>query len=1169
MIGWVIVAVLCGILAVNMWFTYSQRLVAGRRRGAGRPTPVPNATSSHVRGRDLRSPRRSFRVRIRDEVRSRGRTGGLVLFLIVVIAVVVSIQLVGWIGATEEHPNLVVAIAPFTAPDGSAAPEGVSIVEGMVAEWSAGDNHRLTRPLQLVRLQNSIPDAQTAFEIAKRERADVVIWGTVEPGGSANSESLRPMLLWLPREAPPHARAFGLRERLVLPLVYDLALRPLNGEVVLGQVLDTLDMYAEGDYDRAIESINLVLDRYAVDGPLRADLLLGIRGAIAAMQEQWSAAENDYRQAIAVTSPGRPEYWNNLGLTLLAQNRPDDALQAFNTTQFQLQASGADVAAVQLNRGLTLLASNDPAAALPALVRAQELNPQGIVTLTALAEAQTRVNRFGDAVTTINRAVDVAPNDPAVALVLSRVQLAQLVGNGDRTIWELEIAPPLALEQLNAMRMRLDTAVATLEASSTNERAQAASDDAAGRPEAGRVHEGAALQQGALLEQMRYWRAVALTEEGVAAQSNQPGWLRRTWNSMFGDDPPLEQAQQTLIPLIAAKENDYDLRIQAGRVYHLSRAPKPALENYTKATELDPNRPEGWYGQAITRWQIEADSDERNTSIRESLAKAIAAEPRFTPAYLLCARLEIRKKQWEQALPCLQWLAANRPDQVAAHVALGQAQRELGQLVAAEATLLPLANANDSTALVELGRVYNAAGRAEPAESVFRRALDVNAGNAVAAYELGQILQARGDYGGAEQAYTAAITADAAYMEAHLALGKLYGTYLDQPERAVAEYRLAIEGGGNDALNYENLGREFLEMAQYEEAADALEQSVRLNPNVPESRHALARAYLEQGRYEAAREQERAAIARRADGAYIEAQIGIAESFRREGQADEAIAAYNAALDSDPNAESAYVGLGRTAADKSDWQAAIGYYNQALARNPDDVDAHFWLGQALIEQGFHERALEEFRFVLARDTNNASAYYGAGRAYSRLAEGLYSSDADLATSYDAEARAMLDKSINLRATNAAAWLERGILNERQGQLNAALADYAQAAALNKRDGTAFFLQGKLYLSQNNVAAATDALKTSVARNNSNPEAQYWLGRAYRAQNQNALAIQSFQRAITLNGGYNEARYYQGLAEEDTSQVEAARTTYGAIVAQAEPDDRWRQQAEERLRELGQ
>ena len=91
----------------------------------------------------------------------------------------------------------------------------------------------------------------------------------------------------------------------------------------------------------------------------------------------------------------------------------------------------------------------------------------------------------------------------------------------------------------------------------------------------------------------------------------------------------------------------------------------------------------------------------------------------------------------------------------------------------------------------------------------------------------------------------------------------------------------------------------------------------------------------------------------------------------------------------------------------------------------------------------------------------------------------------------------------------------------------------------------------------------------MRRNHRSADSQYWLGRAYRAQNRTADAIRQFQRAVELNGAYNEARYFQGLTEEDTSQVDAARASYQAIIAQAQPDDRWRQQAEERLRELGQ
>lgn len=1169
MIWWIIVAVLCVILALNLGRAARQRRWLARFRQHRRPTPPPNALSTHVRGRNLRSPRRSWPVRIRDEVRSRGRIGGLVFFLVVLISLLFSLRLLGLFSSTPEHRNLVVAVAQFTAPDGNPAPEGTSVMQGLIDEWSRGSNHRLTRPLQLIRLNQAIPDAQTAFDIALRQRADVVVWGSVEPGGAANNASLRPKLLWWPRRALPTDYSLSVRERLAMPVVYDLALAPLNGQAVIGRILDTLDMFQMGEYDGVVQSVNTLLDRYAIDGPLRPDLLLTLRGAVAAMQEQWSAAERDYRQAIAVTGPGRAEYWNNLGVTLLAQNRQEDALQAFNTAQAQVDQGGADVAAIYLNRGLMGLRGPDPASSVTSLTRANELAPKGVVTLVALAQANRHANQFEQSADAINRALTIAPNDPLVQLEASRIQLAQLVGAGDQPLWELEIAPELPLESLTNLRTRLDSAVASLESTIISERQQAASDDAAGRTETGRVHEGAARQQSELLNEARYWRAVALTEEGIAAARNRPGGLRRVWNSLFGDDTPLEQAQQTLAPLVKAENTNYDIQTQTGRVYRLMGAPKLALDHYTKASEINPARPEGWYGIAVTRWERESESTERNDAIRQALTKAIAADPRFTPAYLLMTRLELRQKQWAAALPYLQWLVANRSDQVAAQIALGKVQRELGQLSAAELTLLPLANANNSAALVELALVYIQAGQADTAEVVLRRALDNDANNASAAYELGRLLQEQGNYVGAEQAYTQAIAANGSYMEAHLALGQLYGRYLNDPQRAVDAYRRAIDAGGKDARNFEDLGREFLEIGQYREAARALEQSIALNPNVPEARHALAQAYLELGRYEAAREQERAAIARKSDGPYPDAQIGIGESFRREGRVDEAIEAYNVALDTDPEAVAAYVGLGRTAADKQDWQAAIGYYNQALARAPNDADAHFWLGQALVEQGFYQRALDEFQVVLKNNVNNVDAYYGAGRAYLRMAEGVYASDPVTAAQYDAEARAMLDAALTRRPSFAAALLERGILNERQGQIQAALNDYGQAAQLNERDATALFLQGKLYISLNNVAAATEALETSVRRDPNNPASLYWLGRAYRAQSRPNDAIRSFSRAVSLNGGYTEARYFQGLTEEEGNQIEAARASYKALVAQSTPDDRWRQQAEERLRELGQ
>ena len=1168
--GLLLLLVLLSLLGYNLWRTGQLRRLKfpQLQRRNGRPIPPASAKNRHVRGRNIPQARRSWRTRIREEVYARGKLGGLIFFLIFLLVFFLGLRVLGYIGTPDSpNPHLIAGVAPFNAPDGQSAPEGASAAENLIAEWSQGEQHRLQRPLELIQLRAQLPDAETAWATLQREKADVVLWGNIEPGGSANTNSITPRLLWSSRFTLPHDQSLLLRDRLATPVIYDLSLRPMNAEAILGQVLETLDAYQLGEYDTTISTINLLLDRYSVDGPLRPDLLLNMRGSIRGLQEQWAAAEGDFRRALEVTNNIRPEYWNNLGVALMMQGRVDEAREAFANAQREIDKGGGDVAAVHLNQGLLILQGNDPAAAVGELAKANELKPNHVGILLPLLEAQLHANQGQESTATANQLNTLAPNDPLVQTAISRWEIAQLVGTGDAPLWELEIARPLDRATLTRTRERFDQAVATLESQAADYRQRAASADAAGRPESGRVYEGAARQILDLLNSIRYWRSVAQTEEGIAAQRDNPGLLKRMWNGVFGDDPPLEQAQANLVVLSKTQENDYDIQTQTGRVYRLLNTPKNALERYTKATEINPNRPEAWYGLAVTRWQFEAESPERNAAIRDELSKSIAANSRYTPAYWLAARLEVREKQWAAALPYLQWLAQNRPDMTEARIMLGRVQREYGALADAELTLLPLANDNNGDALVELARVYRKAQQDDAADAVLRRALQVNAGNAVAAYELGHLHQDHGNYDVAEQAYNQAISANPNYMEAHLALGQLYGRYLNQPDKAVESYNRAIAVGGKDARNYEDLGNEFLEMGQYEEAANALAQSVKLNPNVPESRHALAKAYLELGRYDAAREQERAAIARKSDGVYLDAQVGIAESFRRQGRHDEAIAAYNQVLDTDPNNVGAYVGLGRTAADKQDWQAAIGYYNQALARNPDDNSAHFWLGQALVEQGFYERALDEFNIVLVHDPNNVQALYGAGRAYNNIAVGTYGIDDAQALEYDSKALDLLNQALARRPDYAEALFERGKLYERRGQINGAIADYGRAAELNPQNATALFYQGKLYLGQNNVEAAADALDTSVRRDPNNPEAIYWLGRAYRAQNKPAAAIKAFQKARELNPNYHEAHYFEGLTQEESTQIDAARAVYEELIKQAPADDPWRQQAEERLRAL--
>ena len=1156
-VGWVIVVLASLILGWRMWQRYDQHRRAFQRRG-GRPVP-PRSQPPGVRSRRVAASRASTMVQVRSVVTQRG-TAGMTLFgLIIVVLLLLIYQLSGFGRSSQADSTWTVLVAPFMTPAGEPAPEGASVAQSLAYAWSTESEQRLNRPVRVRVIDQTISSPEEALRAVQRHQADAIIWGRVEAGGAANLTSLYPELLLFPRTALWYEQHPGLQERLILPPVYSLAYAPLNGAAVVGPIIDLLDMMRVPEPDLALQQINLLLDRYAGNTTLRADLLYALRGIIELMQDQPVAAELDFRRALE-ESP-RPEYWNNLAVALDMQGRQAEAVDILNTAIVQ-----ADQRLAQpfYNRGLITLQGLDPAAALPDLRQAHLLHPDGVYTLLALAEAQRRANQLDDALASVSRAHSLAPNQPLVDLIVAKVQFAQLLNTGAYIPWELEIAPALSRQPLTTIRERLDLAVAGLEQLALINRQQAASADAAGWPEIGRVYESRAHVYDGWLEEARYWRALTLTEEGIVEQRERPGGLRGVWNGLFGDDPPLRVAQNILQQLVNEQTSHYDYRVLLGRVLYLQGATATAEEQFRSAIEINSTRPEAWFGLAKV-FADQSDSPERDQQLRDALTQAIAADERFVPAYVLLARFEMQQRNWAAALPPLLWLVDHRPDLTSPRLRLGIVQRELGLLAEAEQTLLPLANAGNSTALVELAKVYIAADQLDVAETVLKRALRLAPQHATAAYELGVLYQRKGMFVEAEASYRNAVVANPDYLEAHVALGRLYSQVLGEPDQAVQAYQQAIEAGGNDARSYEELGQAFWELGEYQQAVNALNRSIALNPNVPEVYHLLAQSYLELGRYEAAREQERAAIARTADGVYVEAQTGIAESFRRQGLYDEAIAAFNTALDQDPAATGAYVGLGRTAADRQDWQTAIGYYNQALGYDPNNPEAHLALGQALVEQGFYGRSLEEFEQVLLVEPTNADAYYGAGRAYNQLA--TLETDPQQQLEYQRLARAMLNAALQQRPSFGQALLERGILNEYEGLTEAAIADYASAARLLESSGMPAYLLGKLYLSQNNVEAATEALQNAVARDPNSAGAHYWLGRAYRASSRTSGALQVLNRALELDAGYTEARYYKALTLQENNQPLEAREEYEVILAQTDELSLWHQQAEERLREL--
>jgi len=101
---------------------------------------------------------------------------------------------------------------------------------------------------------------------------------------------------------------------------------------------------------------------------------------------------------------------------------------------------------------------------------------------------------------------------------------------------------------------------------------------------------------------------------------------------------------------------------------------------------------------------------------------------------------------------------------------------------------------NDAWSWAGLGVVYKEMGNFEEAVFCLRRGIELNKGLRWAQSQLAYTLMAQKDYDNALKQFSKAINLDPEYSRAHLGLADLFFEYLNQPERAIEEYEIAIQG---------------------------------------------------------------------------------------------------------------------------------------------------------------------------------------------------------------------------------------------------------------------------------------------------------------------------------------------------------------------------------------
>ncbi len=164
------------------------------------------------------------------------------------------------------------------------------------------------------------------------------------------------------------------------------------------------------------------------------------------------------------------------------------------------------------------------------------------------------------------------------------------------------------------------------------------------------------------------------------------------------------------------------------------------------------------------------------------------------------------------------------------------------------------------------------------------------------------------------------------------------------------------------------------------------------------------------------------------------AHNNLGELLLRRGQADEAIAHFQEALDSDPDDVDVHNNLGNALLQKGRRDEAIAHYHRALAIQPDYAKAHYNLGHALLSTARINEAMSHFQKALAIQPGFAEAHNGLGSALIQTGRGD-------------EAITHFQKALELQPDFAEARYNLGNAFFQKGQLDRAMIHYQMALEL--------------------------------------------------------------------------------------------------------------------------
>ncbi|MEH2010909.1 tetratricopeptide repeat protein [Nostoc sp.] len=232
---------------------------------------------------------------------------------------------------------------------------------------------------------------------------------------------------------------------------------------------------------------------------------------------------------------------------------------------------------------------------------------------------------------------------------------------------------------------------------------------------------------------------------------------------------------------------------------------------------------------------------------------------------------------------------------------------------------------------------------------------------------------------------------------------------------------------------------------------------------------------------------------------------------------DEAITAYQKAIQLNPKYTKAYDNLGNVLYEQKKLDEAITAYQKAIQLDPNYAITYYDLGWALKEQGKLDEAIAAYQKAIQLNPNYADAYNGLGQALKD--QGKLN-----------EAIAAYQKAIQLNPNYADAYNSLGIVLKNQKKLDEAIAAYQKSIQLDLKKAYVYNNLGDALKDQGKLNEAIAAYQKALSSTDTPgpPASDYTLahnglGLVFQQQGKLTQAIEEFKQAIAIDPNYLYAR----------------------------------------------